>query len=371
MPLLTYVQARPWAKSIEQSVSLRKMPPWFADQAYGTFANNPSLAAQEIDTIVAWVRSGAPAGPPRARTAELPPTRSFGRPDAVVSMPQPFPIPKTGDLEYQYFIVPSGFTSDRWVQKVELQPGNRAAVHHAVVYIREPGSTWLRGKPRNTAFTVPPQASDSVTTSDLLFTYTPGNPRDEFPTGMAKLIPAGSDLVFQMHYMALSAGGADQTRVSMYFASRTPAERVLTLQAGNDHFVIPPGVPDFRVFAWGTLPNDAKLLSLYPHMHLRGAGFEYRITMPGGKGATLLKVDHYDFNWQLNYRLAEPLRLPAGTRIDCVARFDNSRNNARNPDPESAVRFGFQSSEEMMIGFFDVAVPAGTDKASYFVRERQ
>jgi hypothetical protein len=284
-------------------------------------------------------------------------------------MPRPFALPKTGEIEYQYIIVPSGFATDRWIQSVELHPGNRAAVHHAVVYIREPGSAWLRGRAKGVPFTVSATDADSVTTNDLLFTYTPGASRDEWPVGMAKLVKAGSDLVFQMHYTAVASGGVDQSRVEMTFAKQPPAERVLTLQVGNDHFLIPPGVSDYRVAAWGTLPNNARLLSVFPHMHLRGDGFEFRVTTPDGKSSTLLKVNHYDFHWQLTYRLAHPVELPAGTRIDCVAYFDNSRNNPRNPDPDSAVRFGFQSSSEMMIGFFDVAVPAGVDKAAFFVRQ--
>jgi hypothetical protein len=378
MALETYQQARPWAKAIEKAVLLKQMPPWFADPAFGKFSNDPSLTAQEIATLSDWVKSGAPEGSPpegSPKNAPAPPaTRSgwlLGEPDAVVSMPRPFAVPKTGEIEYQYIIVPTGFTQDRWVQKVEVHPGNRAAVHHAVVYIREPGAPWLADRPKGIPFTVPTDNPESVTHSDILFTYTPGNQSDEWRPGMAKFVKAGSDLVFQMHYTADPAGGTDQTRIGMVFAQQAPAERVLTLQIGNDHFLIPPRVPNFRVAAWGTLPNDAKLLSLYPHMHLRGAGFEYRILEPSGKASTLLKVNHYDFHWQLTYRLAEPLPLRAGTRIEVAGTFDNTARNPRNPDPDSAVRFGFQSAEEMMIGFFDVAVPAGTDKAAYFVREQR
>jgi hypothetical protein len=366
MSFETYRQARPWAKAIGQAVVLRKMPPWFADPRIGRFANDPSLSQPEIEAISAWVKAGAPEGPAIPAAAVSSP--SIGTPDAIVSMPRPFTIPKSGDIEYQYIIVPTGFTADRWVQKVEVTPSNRAAVHHAVAYIREPGSNWLGGFPKGVAFTVPADHPDSVTTSDLLFIYTPGNATDGWPQGMAKLIKAGSDLVFQIHYTALKSGGADQTRVGMIFAKEPPPRRVLTLQIGNDHFLIPPRVPDFHVSAWGTLPNDATLLSLFPHMHLRGVGFEYRIVAPDGQASTLLKVAQYDFQWQLNYKLAEPMPLRAGTRIEVTGRFDNSPGNPRNPDPNSAVRFGFQSTGEMMIGFFDVAVPARVDKPAFFVR---
>ena len=137
---------------------------------------------------------------------------------------------------------------------------------------------------------------------------------------------------------------------------------------GNDKFVIPPGDPSYRVSVSGTLPNDALLLGLFPHMHLRGRSFEYAIVRPNGNVETLLKIDHYDFNWQLDYRLSEPRLIPAGTRLRWTAYFDNSPNNPRNPDPQAEVRFGEQSREEMMIGFFDVAVDAAIDKAAFFER---
>ena len=373
MSFESYAQTRPWAKAIEQAVRLKKMPPWFADPAFGKFANDPSLAPDERETISAWVQAGAPegtVGKPVTRRASASPW-SIGTPDAILAMPRPFAVPKVGEIEYQYVIVPTGFTQDRWVQKVEVQPSNWAAVHHAVVYVREPGASWLRDSPRGVPFTVPAENPDSFTTSDLLHTYTPGNASDQWPHGLAKLIPAGADLVFQIHYTAVKSGGADQTRAGLVFAPEPPSERVLTLQIGNDHFLIPPRVPSHRVAAWGTLPNDARLLSLFPHMHLRGAGFEYRMVTPEGKSSTLLKVDHYDFHWQLNYRLAEPLAVRAGTRLEVSGAFDNSPRNPRNPDPNAAVRFGFQSREEMMIGFFDVAVPARMDKAAYFIRGRE
>lgn len=370
MPLVSYQQTRPWAKAIEQAVITKKMPPWFADPAYGKFSNDPSLSPEEIATLKDWIASGAPEG----SLKDAPPGIAWqsgwavGTPDAVFTMPQPFPIPKSGDVDYQWVIVPTNLKEDRWADRVELQPGARAAVHHAVVYLREPGSTWLKDRPKGAVFTVSNEDPDSFTTNDILFTYTPGSTPDQWPNGMAKLIKAGSDLVFQMHYTPTGKAGFDQSRIGVRFAREAPRQRVLTLQLNNDRFVIPPGVPDARVDAWGTLPNDALLLSLFPHMHLRGKAFEYRITEPGGKASTVLKVNHYDFHWQLSYRLKDPLRLRAGTRIECTGTFDNSRANPANPDPSEAVRFGFQSSQEMMIGFFDVAVPAGIDKPAFFVR---
>jgi hypothetical protein len=206
------------------------------------------------------------------------------------------------------------------------------------------------------------------TDSDILLVYAPGSTPDQWPEGMAKYVPAGSDLVFQMHYTTNGKSGSDTSRIGLIFAKQTPARRVLTLQLTNDHFVIPPGVPDYRVEARGTLPNDATLLSFFPHMHLRGKRFEYNIVKPDKTIEPLLRV-HYHFHWQMSYRLAEPLRLKAGTELQAVAWFDNSRDNPHNPDPDAAVRWGEQTSDEMMVGFFDVAVAAGLDKWKFFERK--
>lgn len=368
MSLLSYAEVRPWAKAIRESVLSRKMPPWFADPKYGHFANDPSLAPSEIDTLARWADAGAPPGDPRDAPAPRawPRGWNIGTPDVIFEMPQAFAIPASGAIEYQYLILPTHFRQDRWVQKVEVRPSDRAAVHHAVVYIREPGAEWLEGRPSGQPFGLP--IAKSLTTSDILLVYTPGNSTDQWPHGMAKKIKAGSDLVLQVHYTAHGKASADRTRIGIVFAKEPPRQAVLTLQMGNDRFVIPPGDANFRVSVSGTLPNPALLISMFPHMHLRGKAFEYFIAGENGKFTPLLKVNHYDFNWQLNYRLATPLPLPAGTRLLCEGYFDNSANNPRNPDPNAEVRFGEQSWEEMMIGFFDVAVDAGVDKTRFFER---
>ena len=370
MQFLTYAETRPWAKAIRDAVLTRKMPPWFADPKYGHFANDRSLSKQEIETLIQWVDGGALQGDPK----DGPPARTWpsgwniGTPDVVLEMPLAFPIPASGAIDYQYVILPTRFNEDRWVQQVEVRPSDQARVHHAVVYIREPGSAWLKGRASGAAFGLP--IAKSLTTSDILLVYTPGNSFDGWRPGMAKKIKAGSDLVLQMHYTANGKTGADRTRIGLMFAKEPPRQAVLTLQMGNDRFVIPPGDPNYRVPVSGTLPNAALLISMFPHMHLRGKAFEYLMAVPNGRSTTLLKVSNYDFNWQLNYRLAEPLLLPAGTRLMCAGYFDNSANNPRNPDPAAEVRFGEQSWEEMMIGFFDVAVDAGIDKATFFQRTR-
>jgi hypothetical protein len=369
MPFLTFDQTRPWAKSIREQVTARKMPPWFADPHYGHFSNDRSLSQTQIDTLDAWVKAGAPAG----NVKDAPPPRQWtqgwniGTPDEIIEMPQAFHLPAKGAVDYQYLILPTHFTEDKWVQKVEVRPSNGSTVHHAVVYIREPGSKWLQGEPTETTFSVP--LAKGFTTSDLLMVYTPGNSYDQWPIGIGKRIKAGSDLVLQMHYTATGKDTEDRTRIGIIFARQPPKKAVLSLQMSNDTFAIPPGDPNYRVQVSGTLPNDALLISMFPHMHLRGKGFEYLITGPHGYAETLLKVDHYDSQWQLNYRLAQPRLLKAGMHLTWIGYFDNSPNNPANPDPAAEVRYGEQIWNEMMIGFFDVVVDANIDKPQFFERK--
>jgi copper type II ascorbate-dependent monooxygenase-like protein len=257
----------------------------------------------------------------------------------------------------------------------EIRPSSRANVHHAVVYIRPPDSPWLRHAPIGVPFTASDMKTDAdrrdtkTTRADILLVYAPGSSPDRWPDGMAKYIPAGSDLVFQMHYISRDRPTVDQTSVGIVFAKRPPAKRVLTLQLTNSSFVIPPGVANQRVEVHGSMPNDALLLSFFPHMHLRGKRFEYNILRADGTIEPLLRVN-YDFFWQLSYRLAQPMSLKAGTMLQAVAWYDNSKNNPHNPDPTSAVYWGDQTYDEMMVGFFDVAVDANVDKTQFFVHHR-
>jgi hypothetical protein len=232
----------------------------------------------------------------------------------------------------------------------------------------------LRHAPVNTPFTASSLTDEQDrrdachTDSDLLLVYAPGSSPDLWPDDMAKFVPRGSDLVFQMHYTTNGHPGIDQTSVGILFAKQPPRQRVLTLQLTNSRFVIPPGADDYRVEVHGTLPNDATLLSFFPHMHLRGKRFEYNIISPDTGIETLLRVN-YNFYWQLSYRLAQPRFVKARTMLQAVAWFDNSRNNPHNPDPNATVTWGDQTYNEMMVGFFDVAVPANLDKWRYFIRE--
>jgi mono/diheme cytochrome c family protein len=375
MPLETFQQTSAFATAVRSAVQNKTMPPWFADPQSLHFSNDPSLNEQEIATLAAWVAAKAPAGD---RKDAAPPLHwaagwTIPQPDLVLQMPSAVGIPAVGEVAYTTEIVPTHFTEGRWVQMCEILPALRGNVHHAVVFVRPPGSSWLRHAPIGVPFTAdslsdPQDQRDAHwTDNDILLVYAPGSSPDEWPATMAKFIPAGSDLVFQLHYTTNGVAGTDQTSIGLIFSKAPPKQRVLTLQLTNDHFVIPPGAPDYRVEARGTLPNDATLLSFFPHMHLRGKRFEYNIVRADKTLEPLLHVK-YHFHWQMSYRLTEPRFLKAGTQLQAVARFDNSRGNPHNPDPDAAVHWGEQIYDEMMVGFFDVAVPADLDKARYFLR---
>jgi mono/diheme cytochrome c family protein len=375
MAFETFEQTRPYAEAIRAAVEKRNMPPWFAEKGIGNFSNDPSLSDGQIATLAAWSEAKAPAG----NVADAPAALVWAErwtipePDLTVPMTEGVKIPAGGEVDYTYEIVPTHFAEGKWVQASEILPGLAENVHHAVVYVRPPASGWLRHVPLGKPFTAPmlnTKENAMWTDSDILLVYAPGSTPDHWQAGMAKYVPPGSDFVFQMHYTTNGRAGTDISRIGMIFAKEPVKQRVLTLQLTNDHFVIPPGAPDYRVEARGTLPNDALLLSFFPHMHLRGKWFAYNVVRADKSLEPLLRVN-YHFHWQMSYRLAEPLPLRGGTELQAVAWFDNSKNNRHNPDPDAAVRWGEQTSDEMMVGFFDVAVGRGFDKWKFFERRTE
>jgi hypothetical protein len=373
MPLTDYSSVRPWAKAIQQAVLTRKMPPWFADPHFGQFSNDAGLPDSAIQTISAWVDGGTPEGDPRDAPEPVQWTNGWkiGKPEVILEMPVEFEIPVAGTLSYEYVIVPTNFKEDTWVRLAEVRASDRAHTHHIVVSIREPGSPWMRREPIGIPFNSKPGDDGGVgAQGEFLAGYGPGAVPELLGPGQAKLIKAGSDLVFQLHYTTDGKAGRDRSRIGLILAHEKPRQRVMMLAAANVRFAIPSGDPDFRVDARVTLHEEATLVSLLPHMHLRGKSFEFRIAYPDGRKETLLVVPHYDFDWQLSYYLDQSKRLPKETTIECTAHFDNSPNNPRNPDPSKAVHFGAQNWDEMMIGYFEVAVDPGVGVRDLLVPKR-
>jgi hypothetical protein len=374
--MLTYEETRPWAAAIKEAVKTRKMPPWFADPHYGKFSNGHQLSQEEIDTITTWADAKAPQGdlkdmPPPVQWEE---GWGIGKPDLVLQLPSAYSIPASGIVDYQHVIVHTNFTEDKWIQAAEVRPTHRAVVHHIIAFVREPNSNWFKGEPAGVFFIAPQvktteEPDTSSLPSDFLVGYAPGQPAEILRPGQAKLIKAGSDIVFQVHYTPNGAATSDQTKLGIIFAKEPPKERVLTLSATNGTFKIPPGDPAYKVEATFEVGTQVKLASLHPHMHGRGKDFEYRLVYPTNETQTLLSVPHYNWHWQNWYNLETPIVLPKGTKIECTAHFDNSANNPDNSDPTKTVLWGEQSYDEMMVGFFNLVFDAKMAVGDLFVKK--
>lgn len=382
MSLLSYKEARPWARSIKEKVLARAMPPWFADPRYGEFSNDTSLSQRDIDTIAAWVDAGANEGdqrdlPPEAGSSD---PSQIGKPDLVLSMQQEWRGEPEGLDENVEFSVATGFTEDKWIQATEFRPGNKRAVHHAVALIQipemmsadQPGASSpsnifrTQGTNRQVRDDAP-VVDDGCSTPGggggggnarfALTVYAPGRNPDVWPEGTAKLIPAGSKLIFQMHYSKTTGKPeTDRSSVALVFARKPVDKMVISLDIMNFHFRIPAGADNHQVTACSTFKNDVEVVSFMPHMHVRGKDMKYEAIYTDGRRETLLDVPRYSFSWQMLYKLKKPIAIPKGTRIAVTAHFDNSSRNKYNPDPRRAVRFGDSTNDEMLAGFVDYVV---------------
>lgn len=339
--LLTFDDARGKAASIADVVDDRRMPPWHADPRHGQFANDRSLSAKQRATLLAWVEQGTPLGDP----AKLPPPVKFaegwtiGTPDLVIETPRDYTVPAQGVIDYVFVRVPTNFKEDRWVQAAEAVPGDRSVVHHIIAYLVTKDSR----RP----------------TENHLCGYAPGDMPSIYPSGIAKKIPAGANILFQIHYTPNGKARTDRSKIGLIFAKAPVEHEARTLPIINEEFThkefpIPAGDPNFEIKASFPIRRDTYLMAFMPHMHLRGKDFRYTIIPKDGPPEVVLSVPAYDFGWQSYYYLDKPRLLKAGTRIDCVAHYDNSKDNPANPDPTKDVSWGDQTFEEMMIGYIDV-----------------
>jgi Copper type II ascorbate-dependent monooxygenase, C-terminal domain len=350
MSLLTYENARPWAKAIREKVAVGNMPPWHATQAHGIFSNDRRLSEKDKETLIRWADAGAPKGDPR----ELPPAPKFadgweiGTPDVVISMPREFEVKESGTIAYQFFETPTNFTEDKWIQAIEVRPGARSVVHHVLVFCREPGER------RPPAFTqvVPNLGSfghggERGLPGSLIATTAPGTNAMTFKPGSAMRIKAGAVLAFQVHYTANGAATKDRTSVGVIFAKQPPHQEIRNSAFVNPLFTIPAGAANQAVESAIQFSEDCHIWALFPHTHLRGKSWEYRLVYSDGRTEVVLSVPKYDFNWQTYYVFAKPLAVPKGTRLEATAHYDNSEANKWNPNPKVAVRWGPQTWEEM------------------------
>ena len=355
MPLITYEQVRPWAKSIREKVSLGTMPPWHADAPRGTFSNDRRLTDQDKETLVSWAMAGAPQGDPK----ELTPAPHFtegweiGTPDVVLSMPKAYDVPASGTINYQYFSIPTNFTEEKWVQAIEIRPGARSVVHHVLVFCREPNASakppaFVSVVPESTARQQGERSQQGAQARGVLIATTaPGTNAMTFQPGTAMRIGPGAVLTFQVHYTSNGKAASDISSVGLIFAKQQPKQEIRNSAFVNATFNIPAGTSDKAVDSAIQFNEDSHIWALFPHTHLRGKSWQYRLVYPDGRSEVVLSVPKYDFNWQTYYVFSKPLAVPKGSRLEATAHYDNSVANPWNPDPNVEVRWGEQTWQEM------------------------
>jgi hypothetical protein len=396
MSLMTYKEARPWARSIANAVKTGAMPPWHADPAIGHFLNARRLTDEQKSTIIRWVDAGAPEG----NAGDLPPAPQYaqgwriGKPDAILEMQEDYPLPASGEIPYLYFEVPANFAEDRWIKAWEMRPGNAEVVHHVIVYVRPPQTedapqrpaagaarpqqviTFADGMDIPAGQTGGPQLPEGQRKPPFpnyrarprgiagsIGGYVPGNSTRVFPEGTAMRLPKGSSLVFQMHYTTIGKETTDRTRLGLIFSKEPPRMALSGTALVNGGLHIPPGAANHRVDAEMTLNRDLLLFSMTPHTHVRGKKWFYEVEYPDGRKEPLLSVPNYDFEWQHEYQFATPIKLPAGTKVRASAWYDNSKENPSNPDATKDVWWGDQTWEEMMFTSFTFYVMPAASSA--------
>ena len=370
MPLMTYQDARPWAKAMKTATTSGKMPPWTVEPEYDRhFTNAARLTQAEVATLASWADNGAPEGD----AAHKPTPVAFRdgwnlKPDLVIEMPTDFQVPATGAIEYQYMLVKHDFKEDVWIREAEMRPGNSRVVHHGEVWVVPPGSRWMKDAVPGVSYSASKMPKDPGDGIDIIGKFNPGLGAQTFDfSGSAKFIPKGSDLVFEIHYTAIGKETTDRTKVGMVFAKGPHATRYFTSYGPTArNLVIPARDDNSEVVGEVTVANEATLVYAQPHMHLRGKDYELRAIFPNGESRTLFK-SKWDFNWQLGYNFATPIVLTKGTRLLGISHFDNSPANRFNPDPTKEIRWGLQNWDEMSNCFLGLVFDAKTNPKSVFI----
>lgn len=343
----SYEKVQGWSSMIREVLLEQRMPPWHADPHHGTFANDRSLSTEEAQTILTWIEQDRPRGKGEDPLAAQPPAEvvdwPLGKPDYLISMPKEIEIPATGVFPYRYVVVDSPINEDVWLRAAVVKAGNRKVLHHCLVFLYYPKASER------------PQPDYKGGIDGFFTSFLPGTEGLTYPEGTGKFLPKGARFVFQLHYNATGKIEKDRSEIGLYLFKEKPPMELQTRAAAKTRLDIPAGDSDYEVEGRFTFKRDSMLYEMSPHMHFRGSRFKYEAQYPDGKREVLLSVPHYDFAWQTVYRLAEPKRMPAGTKLICTGAFDNSPQNPANPDPAKLVHFGEQTFDEMFIGYLNYA----------------
>ena len=339
--MTSHKKVKGMSATIEEVLLARRMPPWDADPHFGHFKDNPSLTTAETQTLLRWVRQGAPRGdgadlleitPPPAPPIEWP----LGKPDIVLRLPATQKIPATGVLDYRHIEVAAGNDQEAWIGAVWVKPGNRKVVHHVIARVKNGGQ------------------KDHLGEREMFAGWAPGSTQTWFPAGSGKRIPAHAVFDLELHYTTNGSEQTDESEVGLYLVREPAQQRFESVPVVNYQFEIQPGDSDSKVEGMYCFKTAATLHSVTPHMHLRGRWAKFEVLFPDGRRETVCSVPRYDFNWQLSYALEKPLYLPAGTWVRLSGGFDNSTRNPANPDPNKTVHWGEQSWDEMFLGWYNV-----------------
>ena len=352
MSLITYDDSRPWARAVKAKVLAREMPPWGADSSVRAYRNDASLTQAEIDTIAAWVDAGAPKG----NDSDLPDVPEFadgwsiGEPDLIFTMLEPFRVPADGTVPYSYVTVPTNLKEDTWISAHEFRPGDRRVLHHVISQVMEDD-----GKPATQVVKLGRDPSRTQAVGSRVGGYVPNRLGTVYEDGVAVRLPAGADIEAQMHYTTIGEEVYDQSSWGVVLAKNAAGATLRRAGGGqmvNFMFAIEPGNANYKVTASRAIEQDAYLANMMPHMHVRGKSAKYTVKFPDGNEMVALWVPRYDFNWQIRYELEEPIFMPKGSTLEAEFHYDNSPNNRFNPDPTQTVRWGDQTWEEMMLGYY-------------------
>ncbi len=344
-----YEKVKGWASMTREVLLEQRMPPAPNDPEIGVFGGHPPLSETETRILLRWIAAKTPRGEgedPLATTAPPKPEPwPLGKPDVIVAMPQEFAIPATGVVPYQYFEVENPIQEDVWLRAAVVKAGNPKVLHHALIFVKYPEH--LKSiEPRQNAGT-----------AGFFTAFVPGAESIPFPEGSGKFLPKGTKIIFQMHYSPTGKPELDRSEIGLYRLPAKPQWELRTRAITQTELLITPGQRDYKAKASYKFRKEAVLHHLSPHMHVRGASFKYDLVRPDGTSQTLLSVPRWDFNWQTLYRLKQPLTIAAGSELICSGTFDNSASNPSNPNPKAWVAFGEQTTDEMFIGYYDIAVP--------------
>ena len=361
MSLITYADARPWARAVKTKVLARQMPPWGADSSIRAYTNDASLSQAEIDTIAAWVDGGAPEG----NDADLPEVPQFaegwsiGEPDLIFTMLEPFAVPADGTVPYSYVTVPTNLTEETWNSAHEFRPGDRRVLHHVIPTVLEDD-----GKPATGEVKLHRDSTRTAAEGASVGGYVPNRLGTVYEDGVAVMLPAGADIEAQMHYTTIGEPVLDRSSWGVVLAKTSSSKSRRRAGGGavaTLTFAIEPGTADYAIISSRTIKADTYLANMMPHMHTRGKSAKYTVKYPDGREAVALWVPNYDFNWQLRYQLEEPIFMPKGAVLEVEFHYDNSGANRFNADPTAEVHWGDQTWEEMMLGYYGtVDAPEGT-----------